>query len=451
MSSSTTQQNDAPRTAINVVEHINTLPVSRFQVHVAILCALVAMLDGFDIQAIAFVAPSLSEIWQVPLSDFGPALAASLVGLMIGAMSLGPLGDKYGRKGLLIVSFCLVGLTTLLTAFATNMTELFIYRFLTGVGLGGTIPNAIALTAEYAPARRRTIFVTIMFCGFPLGAALGGFLAELLITQYGWQAIFYVGGVLPLLLCILLYFSLPESIVYLADRPSSRAETARLMAKIDRSFSASSETTFTSSDANAESGSIPALFNNGRWLITLLIWAIFFANLLLLYFILSWLPGILSASGLPRDRAFLATGIFNLGGVLGGISLSFICDRYGTSRVLVFVFLLAAVAIAAIATFFDTLQLVLFFVFFAGIGVVGSQFFLNVIAAAFYPTSIRSTGLGWALGAGRIGAIVAPLLGGVLMKWGWNATSIFWLLAGFAVLCVIIMRILHKKIESSSA
>lgn len=451
MSSSTTQQNDAPRAAINVVEHINTLPVSRFQVHVAILCALVAMLDGFDIQAIAFVAPSLSEIWQVPLSDFGPALAASLVGLMIGAMSLGPLGDKYGRKGLLIVSFCLVGLTTLLTAFATNMTELFIYRFLTGVGLGGTIPNAIALTAEYAPARRRTIFVTIMFCGFPLGAALGGFLAELLITQYGWQAIFYVGGVLPLLLCILLYFSLPESIVYLADRPSSRAETARLMAKIDRSFSASSETTFTSSDANAESGSIPALFNNGRWLITLLIWAIFFANLLLLYFILSWLPGILSASGLPRDRAFLATGIFNLGGVLGGITLSFICDRYGTSRVLVFVFLLAAVAIAAIATFFDTLQLVLFFVFFAGIGVVGSQFFLNVIAAAFYPTSIRSTGLGWALGAGRIGAIVAPLLGGVLMKLGWNATSIFWLLAGFAILCVIIMRILHKKIESSSA
>lgn len=451
MSSSTMQQNDAPRAAINVVEHINTLPVSRFQVHVAILCALVAMLDGFDIQAIAFVAPSLSEIWQVPLSDFGPALAASLVGLMIGAMSLGPLGDKYGRKGLLIVSFCLVGLTTLLTAFATNMTELFIYRFLTGVGLGGTIPNAIALTAEYAPARRRTIFVTIMFCGFPLGAALGGFLAELLITQYGWQAIFYVGGVLPLLLCILLYFSLPESIVYLADRPSSRAETARLMAKIDRSFSASSETTFTSSDANAESGSIPALFNNGRWLITLLIWAIFFANLLLLYFILSWLPGILSASGLPRDRAFLATGIFNLGGVLGGITLSFICDRYGTSRVLVFVFLLAAVAIAAIATFFDTLQLVLFFVFFAGIGVVGSQFFLNVIAAAFYPTSIRSTGLGWALGAGRIGAIVAPLLGGVLMKLGWNATSIFWLLAGFAILCVIIMRILHKKIESSSA
>ena len=445
------QQNDAPRAAINVVEHINTLSVSRFQVHVAILCALVAMLDGFDIQAIAFVAPSLSEIWQVPLSDFGPALAASLVGLMIGAMSLGPLGDKYGRKGLLIVSFCLVGLTTLLTAFATNMTELFIYRFLTGVGLGGTIPNAIALTAEYAPARRRTIFVTIMFCGFPLGAALGGFLAELLITQYGWQAIFYVGGVLPLLLCILLYFSLPESIVYLADRPSSRAETARLMAKIDRSFSASSETTFTSSDANAESGSIPALFNNGRWLITLLIWAIFFANLLLLYFILSWLPGILSASGLPRDRAFLATGIFNLGGVLGGITLSFICDRYGTSRVLVFVFLLAAVAIAAIATFFDTLQLVLFFVFFAGIGVVGSQFFLNVIAAAFYPTSIRSTGLGWALGAGRIGAIVAPLLGGVLMKLGWNATSIFWLLAGFAILCVIIMRILHKKIESSSA
>lgn len=432
---------------INITEKIDSLPVSWYQVYVAFLCGLIALLDGFDTQAMAIAAPTLAAAWQIPLADFGGVLSASLLGLMIGALSLGSLGDKFGRKNIILVSFTAVGVFSFLTAFSSSLAELWIYRFLTGIGLGGTIPNAIALTAEYAPARRKTVFVAIMFCGFPLGAAFGGFIADQIIADYSWRAIFWIGGVLPVLFSFALFFLLPESIYFLARGNNGGRLVSKCLSRMDPDFTPTGDEKYTV-DVGAEGGeaSVFALLAPDRIFATSLIWMIFFLNLLMLYFLLSWLPGLMSDAGLSRDVAFRAVGIFNLGGVVGGVALSFACDRWGVIRVLVPTFILTGIAIIATGQLFGQLELMYTAIFFAGVGVVGGQLALNVIAAMYYPTAIRSTGLGWALGMGRAGSVIAPLLGGLLLSLAWSKDSIFWLLGVAAFACVWGLLVLRKKI-----
>lgn len=440
-------------TTINVAQRIDALPLSRYQIFVIALCAVVATLDGFDTQAIGFAAPALADAWQLELANFAPVLAASLVGLMVGALVLGPLGDKLGRKVIIIASFALVGLFSLLTALSTSTTELMAYRFLTGIGLGGTIPNAIALSAEYSPLRRRTMLVTIMFCGFPLGAAFGGFLANELIEQFGWQAIFIVGGAIPFALCVVLLVFLPESIHYLANGNRDPKKTAVLLARIDPAYQPNPTDTFSVANSAHDSApiiSVKSLFTDGRTVVTLLIWLTCFFNLMIMYFLLSWLPGVLYSAGLPRSDAFIAAGIFNAGGVIGGITLSFVCDRYGVTKVLIPTLFTTAAVVVGIALTVGQMTTALVFIFFTGVGVIGSQFFLNVIAAGFYPTAIRTTGVGWALGVGRVGAIIAPLLGGALMKIGWEARELFLLIALLAFVCAMLLVVLRRSLPTAA-
>ncbi|WCM93344.1 aromatic acid/H+ symport family MFS transporter [Acidovorax sp. NCPPB 2350] len=396
------------------------------QFHVTLLCAIVAMLDGFDTQSIAYVAPRIAEDWGLKPSDFGPIFAVGLFGLMAGAFILSPAADRWGRKKIILLSTFIFGLFALLTAWATSMTELLAYRFVTGVGLGAAMPNIIALTSEYAPQRLRATLVTVMFCGFPLGSTLGGLVSSWLIARYDWHAVFVLGGVLPLLLLPVLVAMLPESLRYLA---ASGAAPARYEPIVRRAYPGEDPATVMAGLRGEAGGagagfSVFELFRHGRLPTTALLWLAFFMNLLVMYFLVNWLPTLLKGAGLPLEKAILSTAMLNLGGVAGALALGRLIDRFSPYAVLGAAYAASAGFIALIAFSGQNLGGLLAGAALSGFGVVGAQIGCNALAASIYPTHIRATGVGWALGVGRIGAIVGPLAGGAFLAAAWPASSI---------------------------
>lgn len=414
------------------------------QFGVTALCFIIAMLDGFDTQSIAFVAPKIAEEWGLSPSEFGPIFAIGLLGLTVGAFALSPAADKFGRKTVILVSTLIFGLFALLTAFAGSMTELLIYRFVTGIGLGAAMPNIIALTSEYGPARLRATLVTVMFCGFPLGSTIGGLISTGLIANYGWESVFLVGGVLPLLLLPVLYFLLPESVRFLVAKGAPEAKIAPIVKKIDANASVAEfiEGLKHEQSSAAKGFSVFQLFREGRTPVTLLLWVAFFMNLLVMYFLVNWLPTLLKGAGLPLSMAILSTAILNLGGVVGAIALGRMIDRFSPYIVLGTAYAASAAFIALLAFGGTNLTVLLVGAALSGFGVVGAQIGCNALTAAVYPTNIRATGVGWALGVGRIGAIVGPLVGGVLLGAGWTPQSLILLAVVPAVVASLAVFVL---------
>src|SRR5262245_46888978 len=296
---------------IDVVDTIDRLPIGRFQVLALTLCGLVAILDGFDTQAIAFVAPVMAREWSMDVAAFGPIFGAGLLGLMVGALIMGPLADRIGRRSAILLSTAIFGVFALLTAAAYDFAGLFAYRFLTGIGLGGAMPNIIALASEYSPRRNRATLVTLMFCGFPLGAVLGGLVSANLLSAFGWPSVFVLGGVLPLLLLPVLYVLLPESIRFLVSQRTASATVAALLGRIDGRASYASTDRFVIGEPVLPGLPVGHLFTESRAAGTLLLWTVFFSNLLILYFLINWLPSVLQQAGLPIERAIIGTVLMN--------------------------------------------------------------------------------------------------------------------------------------------
>lgn len=420
---------------------IDGVPVGAFQKWTIMLCALVAFVDGFDAQAIAFVAPVISQDWQVDIASFGPVFGAGLLGLTIGALLFGPIADRVGRKPMIVVSVIIFGLSSLATAFVTEISQLIAYRSLTGFGLGGAMPNVIALTAEYAPKRVRAFVVTLMFCGFPIGAVIGGLISAWTIAIFGWKSVFIAGGALPLLLVPALLIALPESIRFLASRDGRRAEALALLVRIDPSAETHlSDSALAPVDCAQDRVAFARLFQDGRGAGTLLLWTAFFCNLLVLYFLINWLPSVLQRAGIPLERAIIATVLLNAGGVVGGLTFSRLIDRFGAVGVLAAAYLSAAILVAAIGFRWSEVSVTLVVVFAAGFSVIGAQFGMNAFAAEYYPTSLRATGVGAALGVGRIGSIVGPVAGGFMLGMNLETSQLFAiaavpaLFAGLAIL-----------------
>jgi len=410
---------------IDVVDAIDRLPIGRFQVLALTLCGLVAILDGFDTQAIAFVAPVIAREWSMDVAAFGPIFGAGLLGLMVGALVMGPIADRIGRRWAVLLSTAIFGVFALLTAAAHDFAGLFAYRFLTGIGLGGAMPNIIALASEYSPRRNRATLVTLMFCGFPLGAVLGGLVSANLLSAFGWPSVFVPGGVLPLLLLPVLYVLLPESIRFLVSQRTASATVAALLERIDRRASYASTDRFVIGEPVLPGLPVGHLFTESRAAGTLLLWTVFFSNLLILYFLINWLPSVLQQAGLPIERAIIGTVLLNAGGIAGGLVLGRIIDHRGPFGVLTIAYAVAALFVAAIGLFGSPASLVMAIITLAGFFVIGAQFCMNVLAASYYPTAIRSTGVGWALGIGRIGSIVGPVLGGIVLSLGWSTAELF--------------------------
>jgi MFS transporter, AAHS family, 4-hydroxybenzoate transporter len=441
---SAVQQNDTA--IIEVAEFIDAQPVGGFQIRLLATCAAVLFLDGFDTQAIGFVAPALAREWGVTKVALGPVFSAGLFGLMIGALLLGPLADRVGRKKIIIVSTVAFGLGALVTTLVQDLSSLIVIRFLTGLGLGGAMPNAIALTSEFNPRRRRATMVMIMFCGFSVGAALGGLLAAALIPQFGWRSVFVVGGVAPLLLAPILAVKLPESVRFLALTRGFDGRVAQLLLLVNPGAVFAPATRFVVDEPKLSGIPVKHLFTSGRTVPTLLLWVVFFMSLLDLYFLSNWLPTVLNDLGASLSQAAVIGSMLQIGGVVGTVALGSVIDRF-SFRALALVYFAAVFAVGAIGQLGHSAVFVTVAIFAAGFCIVGGQIAANALAAGYYPTSVRATGVGWALGIGRVGAIVGPLIGGALLDMKWSAGEVF-LMAAAAALCAALAAFSLSRLAS---
>ena len=422
--------------SIDVAAFIDAQPVGGFQIRLLLTCAAVLFLDGFDTQAIGYVAPALAKEWGLSKGSLGPVFSAGLFGLMIGALVFGPLADRIGRRKIIIFSTLAFGIGTLATSVIDDVDSLLAIRFLTGLGLGGAMPNAVAMTSEFSPRRRRATMVMIMFCGFSVGAALGGFLAAALIPQFGWRSVFVVGGVAPLLLVPILALRLPESVRFLALTGRAHERVAELLGFISPRAVFAPATQFVVHEAELAGIPVLHLFRDGRTLVTLLLWVVFFMSLLDLYFLSNWLPTVLNDLGASVSEAAAIGSMLQVGGVVGTFALGSIIDRF-SFRALALVYFVAVFAVGAIGQLGHSAVFVTMAIFAAGFCIVGGQIAANALAATFYPTSVRATGVGWALGIGRVGSIIGPLVGGALLIAKWSPGSVFMAAAG-AALCAAV-------------
>jgi AAHS family 4-hydroxybenzoate transporter-like MFS transporter len=423
----------AGASSVDVAGFIDQQPVGGFQIKLLLTCAAVLFLDGFDTQAIGYVAPALAKEWGLTKAALGPVFSAGLFGLMIGALVFGPLADRIGRKKIIIFSTLAFGIGTLITAFINDVNTLLAIRFLTGLGLGGAMPNAVAMTSEFSPHRRRATMVMIMFCGFSIGAALGGLLAAALIPQFGWRSVFVVGGIAPLLLVPILALRLPESVRFLALTGNAHARVAELLALINPKLAFAPATQFVVHEPGLAGMPVLHLFREGRTLPTLLLWVVFFMSLLDLYFLSNWLPTVLNDLGASVSAAAVIGSMLQVGGVVGTFALGSVIDRF-SFRALALVYFAAVFAVGAIGQLGHSVAFVTMAIFAAGFCIVGGQIAANALTATFYPTSMRATGVGWALGIGRVGSIIGPLIGGALLTAKWSTGSVF-VAAATAALC----------------
>jgi AAHS family 4-hydroxybenzoate transporter-like MFS transporter len=426
---------------IHVPSFIDRQPVSRFQIMIVALCFLIVAIDGFDTAAIGFIAPAIGAQWKLTPVHLAPLFGAGLVGLMIGALGIGPFADRYGRKAVLLASVFFFGLMSLLSAWSSSLEMLIALRFLTGVGLGGAMPNAITLTAEYCPERRRSLMVMTMFCGFTIGSALGGLAAAGLVEAYGWHSVLVLGGVLPLLLLPVLALLLPESARYLVVAGKRTQDVLRTLRRIAPG----------QVPANAQLAMPPApragspvghLFAPGLLRGTLLMWLAFFCSMLVIYLLSSWLPTVLKSTGATLKTAALVTMLFQVGGTIGTLTLGWLMDRLNPHRVLMVAYVIAGVCIAMIGTFGEQHLVVGALVFLAGFGVSGGQVGANALSAAFYPTDCRATGVSWANGIGRMGSVLGSMGGGVMLSMGLGLPTLFVVVGVPAVLAGLVLMVL---------
>ena len=418
---------------VDVAEFIDAQPVGRFQIRLLLICAAVLFLDGFDTQSIGYVAPAIAREWNLGKAALGPVFGAGLFGLMIGALLLSPAADRFERKKIIILSTVAFGAGALATAFVEGVGALIFIRFLTGLGLGGAMPNAIAMTSEFSPRRRRATMVMLMFCGFSIGGALGGLVSAALIPHFGWRMVFIVGGVAPLLMAPILALKLPESVRFLALAGNADARVGQLLGLINPKAAFALATRFVVNEPELKGIPVKHLFKGERTLVTLLFWVLFFMSLLDIYFLSNWLPTVLSDFGASVSKAAEVGSLLQIGGVVGTVLLGSIIDRF-SFRAVALVYFVAVFAIAAIGQLGHSIVLIGSAIFVAGFCIAGGQIASNALAAGFYPTSVRATGVGWALGIGRIGSIVGPLVGGVLLSLKWSAGEVF-LAAAVAALC----------------
>jgi AAHS family 4-hydroxybenzoate transporter-like MFS transporter len=408
----------------DVAAFIDAQPIGRFQIRLLLACCAVLFLDGFDTQGIGYVAPDLAQDWGLARGALGPVFSAGLLGNMIGALVFGPVADRMGRKHIIVLSTAAFGLGTLATVFAQDIFSLLVIRFLTGLGLGAALPNVIALISEFSPQRRRATTVMTMFVGFSVGSALSGLTAAALIPTFGWRSIFLIGGIAPFLLVPLLAARLPESVRFLALSCRADARIAELLTLVAPSARFPSGMRFEVREIKLVGLPVAHLFSDGRALATLLLWAVFFMSLLDLYLLLNWLPTVVNELGASVSTAAAVGAMLQVGGIGGTLMLGQLIDRF-SFRALAFAFLFAGITVAIVGFSGHSIAFAIFAVSCAGFFLVGGHVAAIALAAAYYPTMARSTGVGWAIGIGRVGSIVGPLIGGMMLASGVNARSLF--------------------------
>ena len=428
---------------LNLSELLENSRIGPLQIRVFVLCMACLIMDGFDVQAMGYVAPAVLRDWGLPGSRLGPVFAAANFGVLIGALGFSMLADKIGRRPVLVWSTLFFSVMTLATAYAQNIEQLLWLRFISGIGMGCIIPNATALVGEFSPKQSR---VTLMMCitvGFTAGAAIGGFVAAWLIPAFGWRSVFIFGGAVPLVIAIAMLWGLPESLQFLAVRKTRLDQLARWLKQLDPTVRVDAATQYVANETSRSGVPILHLFREGRAPFTILLWMVNFTNILVLYSLSNWLPTIVTSMGYDTQTAVLVGTLLQVGGTIGTFGLAWLIARKGFTPMLAVTFAVATVSIAFIGQPGITLTLLCVIVFIAGWCIVGGQPGVNAMSATFYPTYMRSTGVGAGLGVGRIGAIVGPYVGGVLLAHQWAPQQLFWAAAIPAFISTLIMLALR--------
>ena len=407
--------------SLDVQSFINQQPLSRYQWRVVLLCFLIVFLDGLDTAAMGFIAPALSQEWGIDRASLGPVMSAALIGMVFGALGSGPLADRFGRKGVLVGAVLVFGGFSLASAYATNVDQLLVLRFLTGLGLGAGMPNATTLLSEYTPERLKSLLVTSMFCGFNLGMAGGGFISAKMIPAYGWHSLLVVGGVLPLLLAVVLMVWLPESARFLVVRNRGTDRVRKTLSPIAPQVVAEAASfSVPEQKAVAARNVFSVIFSGTYGLGTVLLWLTYFMGLVIVYLLTSWLPTLMRDSGASMEQAAFIGALFQFGGVLSAVGVGWAMDRFNPHKVIGVFYLLAGVFAYAVGQSLGNITLLATLVLVAGMCVNGAQSAMPSLAARFYPTQGRATGVSWMLGIGRFGAILGAWSGATLLGLGWS-------------------------------
>lgn len=411
--------------SVNIAELIDRRPLGRMQITIIVLCGLVALLDGFDLLAIGVAAPAMAGSLHIAPNQLGAVFSAALFGLMLGAFGLGPIADRYGRKCVLIAATATFGVFTLFTAGAVTLQQILLLRFLAGVGLGGAMPGFISLAAEYTPRAQRQAVVGLLWTGFPLGGVIVGLLATRLIAAVGWQSLFYIGGILPLGLSIVLIRTLPDSIEFLVMRGAAWQKIRYLLARINPTVNIASDCQFISNGEKNRGVPVWQLFSAGRAGGTILLWASYFVTFMMLVTSATWTPTLLQRAGIGGAQSSMAMALFAMGSVVGTPLAGFLVSRFAARSVLPAALVGSGITLGAVGEATQSLTLVTIFLGLAGffLGVASSG--LIALAPLLYSTAIRSTGVGWAMGLGRFGSFVGPLAIGLLANHGWHVGESF--------------------------
>jgi MFS transporter, AAHS family, 4-hydroxybenzoate transporter len=442
---------------INISRLVDTARLRPFHLWLAFWCLLAMMADGFDLLNASIAGPALIKDWGISRAALGPVFSASLAGFFVGAPFFGYLGDRFGRRIAIISSLLFIGATTFACAWATDLQQLLWLRFLSGLGLGGVLPNVIALNAEFTPKRLRATMMVVMAVGISLGAAVPGVVGVTLMPRFGWPIIFIVGGIIPFVIGLCLPFAIPDSIKFMVLRGGREEMVARLARVFDPALVIKPGARFVldpDEGSAARRGSPAGLFRHGWAPVTALVWLMFVLNLMANNLLNAWLPMLVQTSGHSVAQASFAGSLYQLGGSVGGLAIGVMLDRFGL-KVLAILFAVAVPVLAFTGTpnLSDTALLVM--TFLSGCAVVGMQNGLNASAGLIYPTALRANGVGYALGIGRIGSVTGPLIGSLLTQLAMPTSAFFYVTAIAPLICagcaVLLLGQLKHTRQASAA
>lgn len=414
---------------LDVRAHINGRKVSPYQWLLLALCFLIVATDGMDVAIMGFLAPAITKEWGLSRAAFGVVMSAAPFGLALGALIVGPLSDRFGRKKLLIASVAWFGSFSLLCAFANDVYILSLLRFLTGLGLGAAMPNTTTLLSEYVPEKSRSTLLALMFTGFNLGSALVGFGAAAILPEHGWRTVLVIGGLIPLACLPLYLWLIPESVRFMVVKEYPAERIGRALRRVvggdvphNIAFTISEPQVF-----GSQPGKV--LLSPAYRKITLSLWSTYFMGLLVIYLLSGWLPTLIKDAGLPIERAANITALFQLGGTVGALVVGFMMDRFAPNKMIAIAYAAGAVFILCLASGSVTSSLFAAYVLFAGFCMSGAQTGMNAYAPSCYPTVVRATGVSWMLGVGRFGSITGSFAGGMLLTMGWGFSYVIGILA----------------------
>jgi len=426
---------------------IDERPLSGLQIGVIGLCFFLNMLDGMDVLAISFAAPVIAESWSVTPQALGIVFSAALAGMTIGAVFISPYTDVIGRRNMILASISVIAMGMIATAYAQSVIQLMLLRLVAGLGIGSMLASLTSMVSEYAPDRHRNLCITILHAGYPIGAIFAGFVAAWVLPEFGWRPLFILAGVISLIAVPLVYYMLPESLEFLVNRQPRNA-----LPNINRILARMTQDPLDSLPENlepsAKNSGLKALFSTKLKAPTLTLWLAFMMSFATLYFLLSWVVKLAVEAGLNIDDAMFAGIALNLGGFFGSLSLGYLSAKLGLIRVISLFFFIGAAMIIAYGNLQGPVTLLLILIFLLMYFVQGAFTGLYAVAARLYPTEIRTTGVGWAIGAGRVGAIVGPAAAGFILATG---ISISWTFVIFSIPVVIagmaISKLSYDKVE----